>query len=165
MDDANCPADGSKGNTSWGIGVSRHSARTLEKAKRVYAYEIPDVVLVGFGGHFIDNAVEGDWESAGWDPKGVQVGDWIGVLVHASDGDLVIFHNDMVVRLPSSLAEEPVLQDSASMKSGAPEPKATHLTLTAVVDLCGRVSKVSLMPQKQPPNVHLEARKFSDAGA
>lgn len=146
--------DAHGGGLSLGVGVSRNPVRQL-KERCLYAYEIPDAVLVGYGGHLVD---AGQWTRVAWDPRGLSAGDVVGLLVLPFEGDLVVFVNGkQVLRMATSLADDAV---------GGPQGHAVpmearslvRLALWPVVDLCGRVSAVSLLPNLQPPSVQINRR-------
>jgi len=126
---------------SIGFGVTKIAPQNLP-SKRTYAYEYPDTTLVGYGGHIIDR---GQWTRVPWDPIDLRVGDVVGNLI-TEEGDLVVFVNGLqVLRLATSLEDD--------------EDVGHHRrSLFPVVDLCGRISSVTLLPKSAPPNVRLTVR-------
>lgn len=126
---------------SIGLGISRLPARNKACERPMYAYEVPGTVLVGYGGHVIE---DGRWKRTTWDPRDLKHHDVVGVLVEPG-GDLVVYVNDdQVLRVSTGLNED---QDSIKKRE-----------LFPIVDLHGRVSAVNLLPRSAPPNKPLHAR-------
>ncbi|CAJ1414021.1 unnamed protein product [Effrenium voratum] len=136
---------------SLGFGVSFLPGGHRLCKKPMYAYEIPGSILIGYGMHVVDG---GEWcTQKAWDPKALEVNDVVGLLVNPH-GDLVVYVNEVqVLRVASSLTE-------GNRKEPHPRRKALgpRRTLFPVVDLHGRVTKVTMLPTKSPPNVGLQAR-------
>lgn len=134
---------GKVGGMSIGFGISRLPARHRSHDSCVYAYEIPGSILVGYGAKIIDS---GRWSATSWDPAVLEAGDVVGVLV-GPQGDLTVFRNgQQVLRVATSLKDEEGWKEARL----GPRPP-----LYPVVDLHGRVSSVTLLPSKAPPNVAL----------
>merc|ERR1712216_596184 len=113
----------------------------------MYAYEVPDAVLVGYGGNLID---KGKWTKIPWDPKNLKPEDIVGLLV-TDEGDLVLFVNEeQVLCVKTSLGEH---------RGRGPVKRV----LFPLLDLHGRVSAVTLLPRKSPPHTPLDCRKRTSA--
>mmetsp|Transcript_49036 Transcript_49036/g.76509 ORF Transcript_49036/g.76509 Transcript_49036/m.76509 type:complete len:468 (-) Transcript_49036:79-1482(-) len=139
VDDEHFPLDGVK-DMSLVLGVSQYNARHRSCQRPMYAYEVPDSVLIGYGGNLID---KGKWTKTPWDARTLKVGDIVGLLI-AEDGDLVIFVNKaQVLRVHTSLNE-----------SG----QKSKRVLFPLLDLHGRICAVTLLPRQSPPEVPLGAR-------
>lgn len=136
--------DAGQHGTSMAMGISRLSPaqeRLQGSMCPLYGYEVPGAVIVGYSGHFID---EGKWYKTPWDSDALQVGDRVGLLI-TQDGELVVFHN-----------ETQVLRTTTSLASGA--STRAKKKYFGMVDLSGRVSELTLLPQAEPPNVPLQLR-------
>mmetsp|Transcript_106922 Transcript_106922/g.312641 ORF Transcript_106922/g.312641 Transcript_106922/m.312641 type:complete len:488 (+) Transcript_106922:87-1550(+) len=145
LDDRHFPLEGCR-DLSCGFGVSRFPPQHRNCERPVFAYEIPDSVLVGYGDHLIDR---GKWWHTDWNPRELREGDMVGVLI-PPDGDFVVFVNgDQVLRARTSLGEE---GDFSKARS------AQRRTLYPVVDLHGRICSVTLLPRQSPPNKILQPR-------
>merc|ERR1712039_632658 len=136
-------------NLSLGFGFSRLPARDKACKHPLYAYEIPETVLVGYRSHLIDGK---QWQNTNaqtnWDSQGLQINDTIGVLA-SPHGELIVYVNgEQVLRVPTSLAED------AQPTAGKP----VRRVLFPIIDLHGRVSAVTLLPRASPPNKPLETR-------
>jgi hypothetical protein len=178
VDEEHFPLDRLK-DISLVIGVSRYPARHRSCERPMYGYEVPDAILLGYGGHLID---KGRWIKTSWNPKDLKVGDVVGLLV-TEDGDFVVYINDkQVMRVKTSLSDpQPQSQDvknpissfaakldSVSTPSSdmAPQSRSASKSsktpvkrvLFPMLDLHGRVSAVTLLPRKSPPNVPLTCR-------
>lgn len=179
IDDDHFPLDKLK-DMSLVLGVSKYPARHRLCERPMYAYEVPDAVLLGYGGHLID---KGRWMKTSWDSKGLKREDIIGLLV-TEEGDLVVFVNEkQVLRVKTSLNDElyqsqEVLttpmgllsmsevdmtrqastQSRASRRGSANGPRPVKRVLFPILDLHGRVSAVTLLPRMAPPNVPLGCR-------
>lgn len=142
--DANPPVGASLG-CSLAVGVSRvpqnHSSMQGARCP-LYAYEVPGAVAVGYGQNYIS---EGKWYKAPWDSNGVSVGDKVGVVI-TPEGDFVLFINDVqVMRTTTTLVSDP--------------SKTGRQSFFPLVDLCGRVSGLKLLPLAEIPNVPLKLQK------
>lgn len=137
-------------NLSLGFGFSRYPARDKDCKHPLYAYEIPETVLVGYGSRLIDGK---RWQNTtnaqtNWDSQGLQVNDTIGVLA-SPQGELIVYVNsEQKLRVPTTLAED------ARPEAGKP----VRRVLFPIIDLHGRVSAVTLLPRAAPPNKPLETR-------
>lgn len=133
------PAELTK-DMSIGFGVSKVSPES-QSSRGMYAYEKSDAILIGYGAHLIDR---GHWIRVPWDPIGLRVGEAVGMLV-TEEGDLVVFVNgSQVLRVATSLEDD---EDAGHRRS-----------LFPIIDLCGRISSVTMLPQAAPPNVPLLVR-------
>jgi len=169
VDDENFPLDGLK-DMALVIGVSNFPARHRSCERPMYAYEVPDAVLVGYGGHLVD---KGKWMKTSWDPKRLKRDDVVGVLV-TEEGDIVVFVNEeLVLRVKTSLNENIIAAQALSIstmslgvdgESPSRRPSKRRASKTApvkrvlfpILDLHGRVSAVTLLPRMSPPHVPLE---------
>lgn len=174
VDDENFPLNGLK-DMALVIGVSKHPGRHRHCQRPMYAYEVPDAVLLGYGGHLIDR---GKWSKTSWDPKSLKCGDVVGLLV-TDEGDFVVFVNEeKVLRVKTSLNDEIACEALAassmasrssvqSTASSFPRRESKRRASTSgkptvkrvlfpLLDLHGRVSAVTLLPRMSPPNVQLE---------
>eukprot|EP00747_Dinoflagellata_sp_TGD_P190791 gnl/TRDRNA2_/TRDRNA2_53160_c0_seq1.p1 gnl/TRDRNA2_/TRDRNA2_53160_c0~~gnl/TRDRNA2_/TRDRNA2_53160_c0_seq1.p1 ORF type:complete len:541 (+),score=69.26 gnl/TRDRNA2_/TRDRNA2_53160_c0_seq1:172-1623(+) len=131
-----------------GFGFSRVAPSDKRCERRVYGYEIPGSVMIGYGGHVIDRD---HWYKIGsWDTSNLEVGDIVGLLVTCKDADIVVYVNGkQVFRMETSLAEE--------LRGGLGDT-SVKWGLFPVIDLHGFVSAVTLLPRAQPPNLPLQAR-------
>lgn len=149
------------------IGVSKFPARHRSCERPMYAYEVPDAVVLGCGGHLIDR---GRWIKSTWDPKGLKCEDIIGLLV-TEEGDFVVFVNEVqVLRVKTSLNDDPnqgqTLETPMSPASASPSKSSmgskqrapAKRVLFPIIDLHGRVSAVTLLPRMTPPNIPLTCR-------
>jgi len=115
------------------FGVTQVAPQNLP-ARGMYAYDYPESTLVGYGGHFIHRK---EWQTIPWEEIDLRVGDIVGNLI-TEEGEFVVFVNaEEVLRMGSGreLATEPDHEPS----------------LYPVVDLCGRISSVTLLPKATPP--------------
>ncbi|CAK9080825.1 unnamed protein product [Durusdinium trenchii] len=119
--------------------------------KPMYAYEIPGSILIGYGQHMVDS---GEWFThKAWDPKTLDVGDVVGLLV-SPHGDLVVYVNGMqVLRAATSLTKGNRHEPHPRRKALGP-----RRTLFPLIDLHGRVTEVTLLHGASAPNVSLLAR-------
>eukprot|EP00929_Paragymnodinium_shiwhaense_P114244 TRINITY_DN82593_c0_g1_i1.p1 TRINITY_DN82593_c0_g1~~TRINITY_DN82593_c0_g1_i1.p1 ORF type:complete len:498 (+),score=116.37 TRINITY_DN82593_c0_g1_i1:161-1654(+) len=135
---------------SFAFGVSRLPGHDRACTRPTYAYEVEGTVLVGYGARMID---QGRWYETNWDPKVLEPGDEVGVLV-GMEGDMAIFVNGtQVLRMKTSLC------DDAREILKSPSSKSKKRALFPIVDLHGRVCNVQIGMRKAPPNVPLEAMK------
>jgi len=139
------PPQGADLGYSLAIGISRMSpshTRLRGSTSPLYAYEVPGAVILGYGGHFID---QGKWYKAPWDSNEVRAGDKVGVLI-TNDGEFVLYVND-----------EQVFRTGTTLGLG---PKTTtKKSYYPIVDLCGKVSGLKLQPVTEPPNKPLEVAR------
>lgn len=158
IDELHFPKDSVKG-LQFAFGFSRLPAHDKHCERPQYAYEIPGTMLVGYGNRVID---EGKWyrqANAGWEPKDLELRDEVGVLL-TPDGDMVVFVNrEQVLRVTTSFAAEfkaasPTSADGPSPMS--PTARLRKIAFYPIIDLCGRVSAVTLNARKGPPNVALK---------
>jgi len=121
-----------------GFGVLRHPPHDKRCDNKLYAYEVPSSVVVGFGAHVIDG---GKWKRSPWDARNLKKDDYVSVLI-TPEGDFIVYVNSkQVLRVQTSLGDDENMQ-----------------TLYPVVDLHGRVSAVSLKERRAPPNTTLKPR-------
>jgi len=167
VDDEHFPTDKVK-DMLLVLGVSRVPASHRSCERPMYAYEVPGTVLIGYGGHLID---KGKWTKTSWDPRNLQAGDEVGVLIAEDGGDIVVYVNEeQVLRVRTSLndkrgvdetnqsladleSELPASPSSDSRKNATPKR-----VLYPILDLHGRVCAVTLLNRKAPPNVPLKPR-------
>lgn len=171
VDDDNFPPGGVK-DMALVLGVSRYPARSRRCERPMYAYEVPDATVVGYGGHLIDR---GKWYKTPWDPSSLKQNDIVGLLV-SEEGDLVIYVNEeQVLRVKTSLGfDNSNLQATATTtpedsgdpaetlpprKTKSPKAAPPKRVLFPIVDLHGRVSAVTILPRQAPPNKPLACRK------
>jgi len=129
---------------SLAFGVSRVPPSHDSCLCPTYAYEIPGVVLVGYGPHVVDKI----WlrQSGRWTTKDLKLNDEVGFLI-ARDGEVTVYVNRVQkLRFASSLAAD--MEDYEGRRNFWP-----------IVDLHGRVYSVKLMPRRPPPNFPKELRQ------
>ncbi|CAE7221355.1 asphd2 [Symbiodinium natans] len=150
VDDEHFPLDSLR-DMSLAFGVSHLPGGHKLGIRSMYAYEIPGTILVGYGRHIVDS---GEWfTQSAWDPKSLVVGDVVGVHINPL-GDLVVWVNgEQVLRTVTSLTEGNRNELNPRRKALGP-----RRTLFPVIDLHGRVSAVTLLPEMSMPNLNLKAR-------
>jgi len=116
----------------------------------MYAYEIPGSILIGYGKHVVDS---GEWfTQRAWDPKSLEVGDVVGLLV-SPHGDLVVYVNgNQVLRVATSMTEGNRQEPHPRRKALGP-----RRSLFPLIDLHGRVTAITLL-HGSAPNANLLAR-------
>lgn len=145
---------------AFGFGVSRLAPWHRACERPNYAYEVPGTVLIGYGKHVIDG---GKWWNTDWDPRELEKGDIVGVLI-SPDGDITVFVNaKQVLRVKTTLSEDmtkfPGSPKSPKTPKTPTSPSAgARRQLYPIVDLHGRVSSVRLSANGAPPNVVLTHR-------
>ncbi|CAE7651037.1 STE20 [Symbiodinium sp. CCMP2456] len=150
VDDEHFPLDSLR-DMSLAFGVSHLPGGHKLGIRTMYAYEIPGTILIGYGKHVVDS---GEWfTQTAWDPKSLVVGDVVGVHINPL-GDLIVWVNgEQVLRTVTSLTEGNRNDLNPRRKALGP-----RRTLFPVIDLHGRVSAVTLLPEMSMPNVNLKAR-------
>lgn len=143
---------GASGDLSFAFGISHLPARDRQCDKHMYGYEIPGCILVGYGPHIVD---AGLWYTQhAWDSKELKPGDVVGVLINPH-GDLVVYvNNKQVFRFATSLCDGDK-QDINPRRKTQVSPR----TMYPIIDLHGRVSAVTLLPNAILPNVKLAPRE------
>jgi len=144
VDDVNFPLkeDGNEKThvLSSGFGFSKLPPCDPSCEKPMFAYEIPDSVVVGYNGHLISNK---RWTAVDWDPKNLQVGDILGMFIALRSADLfVLVNGEVKLRLATSLKPD---KDAPTSQHGVKQ------IVWPLVDLHGRITAVSLLTDELPP--------------
>eukprot|EP00416_Gambierdiscus_australes_P044367 CAMPEP_0171107490 /NCGR_PEP_ID=MMETSP0766_2-20121228/66927_1 /TAXON_ID=439317 /ORGANISM="Gambierdiscus australes, Strain CAWD 149" /LENGTH=520 /DNA_ID=CAMNT_0011568805 /DNA_START=35 /DNA_END=1598 /DNA_ORIENTATION=+ len=138
LDDEHFPLEGLR-DLSFGFGVSRHPAQHRSCERPVFAYEIPGVVLLGYGDHLIDKS---KWWHTGWNPRDLRERDVVGLLI-PPEGDLILFVNEQQV-LRVQLAWQRM------GTSGSPAPVTAERSIQSLISTAGsplsRSYRASLRP-------------------
>lgn len=149
VDDQHFPLDDLR-DLSLAFGVSFLPGGHRLCKNTMYAYEIPGSILIGYGKHVVDS---GEWFThKAWDPKSLEPGDVVGLLV-SPHGDLVVYVNGaQVLRVATSLTEGNRQEPHPRRKALGP-----RRSLFPLIDLHGRVTAITML-HGSAPNVSLLAR-------